>query len=49
MLLAGEDVRLLADDAVALDFLHLAVGIGDEPVAIDQRAGRAPVLRIVTV
>ena len=32
-------MRLLADDAVAADFLHLAISIGDHPVAADQ-AGR---------
>jgi hypothetical protein len=29
-------VRLLADDAFADDFLHLAVRVGDEPVTRDE-------------
>ena len=32
-LLARFEMRLLTDDAFALDFLHLVVGIGDDPVA----------------
>jgi hypothetical protein len=34
--LAGHQVRLLADHALAAHLLHLAVRIGDEPVAAQQ-------------
>ena len=37
--LARLQVRLLADHAVAAHFLHLAVGVGDDPVA-GQQPGR---------
>ena len=48
--LARLQVRLLADDAFADDFLHLAVGIGDEPVARHEAGGLAsPSLRMVIV
>jgi hypothetical protein len=33
--LAGLEKRLLADDALAVDFLDLAVGVGDAPMACE--------------
>ena len=38
--LAGLQERLLADDAGALDFLDLMLGVGDDPVAADRAARR---------
>jgi hypothetical protein len=38
-------MRLLADDPVAIDFLHLAVGIRDDPVSTHQRRRYIPGVR----
>ena len=40
MLLAGQDVGLFAYHALALDLLHLAVGVRDDPVAVHEAGGQ---------
>src|SRR5437764_167358 len=41
---AGQQVRLFADDAVAAHFLHLAVGIGNDPVPRQQLCRNAAII-----
>jgi len=42
MLLTGKYMRLLTHHTFALDLLHLAVGIGDDPVAVNEPGGQGP-------